>query len=158
MARTLEKRSKKPEIEILPVREGVQAVDDWYPVYGLTKKGETAIVNWDIPEQYRKLKVVDKNIIINFDSIFGIESDRLNTFYLRYKDSYISKLYLITHYINYFIEFYDKDNELLMNYFYLKYLMDVKENNFKSRQHFIDTLYSMLITDSIYDKIKAIRR
>ena len=32
MARTLEKRSKKPEIEILPVREGVQAVDDWYPV------------------------------------------------------------------------------------------------------------------------------
>lgn len=154
-AKPLEKRSKKPEIEILPVREGVQAVDDWYPVYGLTKKGDTAIVDWDIPEQYRFLKVVDKNITMDFDKMFGIESTRLNTFYLRYKDSYISKLFLITHYINYFIEFYDKDKELPMNYFYLKYLMDVKENNFKSRKEFIKTLYTMLITDTIYDKIKA---
>ena len=104
MARTLEKKSKKPEIEILPVREGVQAVDDWYPVYGLTKKGDTAIVRWDIPEEFQIVKSMDKNIIIQFDKIFDT-SDKLNTFYLRYKDSYISKIFLITHYINYFIHF-----------------------------------------------------
>ena len=154
MARTLEKKSKKPEIEILPVREGVQAVDDWYPVYGLTKKGDTAIVRWDIPEEFQIVKSMDKNIIIQFDKIFDT-SDKLNTFYLRYKGSYISKIFLITHYINYFIHFYDEDNELITNYFYIKYFIDLRpEIKDMKRTEFIELLYSQLITDSIYEKVK----
>lgn len=154
MAKPLEKKSKKPEIEILPVREGVQAVDDWFPVYGLTKKGDMAIIRWDIPEECQIVKSVDKTITMCFDKIFDT-SDRINTFYLRYKDSYISKMYLITHYINYFMHFYDDDNELITNYFFIKYFIDIKgDMKNMSRKELIKLLYTQLITDSIYDKVK----
>ena len=152
MPAKIEKRNKKPEIEILPVREGVQAVDDWFPLYEYTDKGDKIIVGWNIPEEDKVLKVVNKNIIIDFDKIFDVKPT-LNTFYLRYKDSYISKLWLITHYINYFIKYYDHDNELLLNYLYMKYNLDVGKRR-RSRKEFIHLLYTTLITPSIYDKVK----
>lgn len=148
-----EKR-KKPEIEILPVREGVQAVDDWFPIYGTNKKTKAIeLIGWDIPEEDRVLKIVNHDIIIEFNKIFDIKTDALNIFYLRYKDSYISKLNLITHYINYFIKYYD-DGELLTNYLKIKFYLDLKNGSNKSRKEFIKVLYSSFITDSIYDKVK----
>ena len=153
MAETKERKNRKPEIVILPVREGVQAVDDWYPVYGLNDKGESILEGWDIPDQYKYLKVQDKNIIIEFDKFLDV-SPLINTFYLRYKDSYISKLNLITHYINYFIEFYDTDKELILNYLYIKHWIDVGNDRKRSRKEFIKLLYTMVITDSIYEKVK----
>ena len=76
MAETKERKNRKPEIEILPVREGVQAVDDWYPVYGLNDKGESILEGWDIPDQYKYLKVQDKNIIIEFDKFLDVLNNK----------------------------------------------------------------------------------
>lgn len=148
----VEKKNKKPEIEILPVRDGVIAVDDWYPVFSYDENGEKVWGEWNIPEEDQIFKIKDKNIIVEFDKIFDI-SPILNTFYLRYKDSYISKLSLITHYINYFIKFYDEDQELLMNYLHMKFLLDVDKTKY-GRKEFIRLIYTSFITPSIYKKVK----
>lgn len=153
-AQSTEKKSKKPEIEILPVKEGVVAVDDWCVVYDYDGLTGNSNPHWEIPEEDRIFKIQDRTIIVPFDKLFKVKPV-LNTFFLRYKDSYISKLELITHYINYFIKFYDDDNELLMNYFYLKYHLDVNgDNEPRSRKEFIKLLYTILITPSIYEKVK----
>ena len=47
----VEKKNKKPEIEILPVRDGVIAVDDWYPVFSYDENGEKVWGEWNIPEE-----------------------------------------------------------------------------------------------------------
>jgi hypothetical protein len=159
MPRGTTKKSSKPEIEILPVPEGVVAVDDWCAVYGFkyNDKGEaiTILDHWDIPEEDRILKSVDKTITIDFHKYFHIKESNFNKFYLQYKDSYVSKLNLITHYINYFIKFYDYDDELLGNYLRVKYWIDINpENDPRRRTDFINILYTSLITDTIYDKIK----
>ena len=119
-----EKKQKKNEIEILPVKDGVVAVDDWCAYYAWDEKSKAEVLaGWDIPEEDRIFKARDKSIIVEFDKYFKVKP-LLNNFYLRYKDSYISKVNLITHYINYFLKYYDEDKELLLNYFYMKYHLD----------------------------------
>ena len=49
---------------------------------------------------------------------------RLNDFYAVYKDAYVKQFSEITKYINYFIKFYDKDNELLSNLLAIKYILE----------------------------------
>ena len=154
MDQKFEKKSHKPEIEILPVKPGVIAVDDLYPVWEYSDKSDKEELSWNIPEEDRILKVQDKkNIVIKFSEIFYCRPI-LDVFYLRYKDSYINKLDLITHYINYFLKFYDDDKELLTNYFHIKYLIDVDRNAVLGRKQFIDMLFTSLITDTIYAKVK----
>ena len=111
MAREAKKKSTKPEIEILPVPEGVTAVDEWGAVYEYEDSdGEPyekpVLVGWDIPLEDQVFKAYEKSIVINFENYFKIPNT-LDKFFLQYKDSYVSKLNLITHYINYFIKFYD---------------------------------------------------
>ena len=121
--------------EILPVKEGVIAVDEWKPNkedYIMTYSGKT--------------------IIIPFDKLIrGVKTKARNTFYVSYKDSYVKKFDLISHYINYFIKFYD-DGELILNYLYLKYFIDAKENK-PERESFIKYLYETFVTPSMYSKI-----
>lgn len=149
------KKNKKSEIEILPVKEGVTAVDDWHAFYVWDQKHqETVLGGWNIPEEDKVFKARDKSIVVEFDKFFKVKPV-LNTFYLRYKDSYISKIDLITHYINYFIKFYDDDNELMMNYLFMKYHLDVNlHNEPRTRKEFINLIYTSLITPTIYDKVK----
>ena len=159
MPRGTTKKSNKPEIEILPVPEGVVAVDDWGAVYGFkyNDAGEAISIldHWEIPEEDRILKAMDKTITIDFHKFFHIPESNFNKFYLQYKDSYVSKLNLITHYINYFIKYYDDDDELLGNYLRVKYWVDINpENDPRRRSDFIQILYTSLITDTMYDKIK----
>ena len=154
-----EKKSNKSEIEILPVPEGVVAVDEWGVVYANKVQKDGSVVqiidHWDIPEEDQILKIYDKTIRIEFHKYFNIPESDFNKFYLQFKDSYISKLNLITHYINYFIKYYDYDDELLGNYLYMKYWIDVNpENDPRTRSDFIRMLYTILITDTIYEKIK----
>lgn len=135
--------------ELLPVKPGVIPVDEWYK-----KKDNYGREYWEIPEEDKVFKYQEKTVKVEFEKFFGDEKARhLDTFYLLYKDSYIKKLDLITHYINYFIKFYDDDNELLMNYFYMKYIIDLKDTTL-SRKGFIDWIYQFLVTDSLYNKIK----
>ena len=156
---TTAKKSNKPELEILPVPEGVVAVDEWGAVYDYTVNdaGEEVKIlkRWEIPEEDQVFKAREKSIVVNFEDYFRIPKTKFDNFYLQYKDSYISKLNLITHYINYFIKYYDDDDELLGNYLRLKYWVDVNpENHPRRRSDFIELIYTSLITDTIYDKIK----
>ena len=138
---------KKPT-EILPVKEGVIAVDDWCGY----KKNSHGYYEWKIPEEDQIFKYGEKSITVDFGRFFDGKANVLDTFYILYKDSYVRKLNLITHYINYFIKFYDPDMELLMNYFRMKYYIDSKKINL-SRKKFIEILYDTIVTDTLYDKV-----
>ena len=65
-----EKKSNKSEIEILPVPEGVVAVDEWGVVYANKVQKDGSVVqiidHWDIPEEDQILKIYDKTIITCF--------------------------------------------------------------------------------------------
>lgn len=156
MEQKTEKKSHKPEIEILPVKPGVVAVDDWYPCWVTNDKGQQ-VLEWNEPEEDQIFRVVGKKSIwVDFGKMFPyVHKKSLDEFLIRYKDSYITKLVLIRHYINYFIKFYDPDKEFVMNYFYMKSVLDIEkgQGNYP-RSMFIDNLYTTLITPSIYEKVK----
>lgn len=99
-----------------------------------------------------KVQYSGKLIVIPFDKLFDKQdNDTLNNFIIK-KESYAKRLDDITHYINYFIKFYDTDNELLMAYLKLKYLIDNKEQNL-SINLFIKLLYNILLSDTMVKKI-----
>ena len=108
------KKSNKPELEILPVPPGVVAVDEWGAIYEYRKDKDgndvQVLSRWEIPEEDQIFKAHEKTIIINFEDHFNVPNI-LDKFYLQYKDSYVSKLNLITHYLNDFIKYYDDDDE-----------------------------------------------
>lgn len=117
-------------------------VDDWIP------NDEDYKVGYD-----------GKLLIIPFDILFNKESLKpLSTFVIK-KDSYVKRLgndvkqgHGICHYINYFIKFYDTNNELLMSYVKLKYLIDNKKKPIKM-QAYIKILYTILFTKTMKEKI-----
>lgn len=94
-----------------------------------------------------------KIMVVNFDSLFNV-SDDLNNFFI-IKDIYVKKLDLITKYMNYFITYYDPDNEFITAYYKLKFLIDNKERVKKiGEKGFMDAIYRILMTPSMVDKIK----
>lgn len=126
--------NNKP-LDVLPVKDGVIPVDEWKP------NEEDVIVTYS-----------GKSIIIPFGKlIYGVENEDRDMFFVSYKDSYVKKFEQITHYINYFIKFYD-DGELILNYLYCKYFIDSKKNN-PNRKSMIRYLYETFVTPSMYDKI-----
>lgn len=113
-------------------------VDDWKP----TKKD--TIVTYD-----------GKLIKIPFDEIFNKPNiEALNTFIIK-KESYVSRLPELIHYINYFIKYYDSDNELIMSYLKLKFIIDDKRKKIKTGK-FIDAIYNILFTDTLKAKIEKL--
>lgn len=94
-----------------------------------------------------------KIMVVKFDNVFNI-SDELNNFFI-IKDIYVKKLDLITKYINYFITYYDPDNEFVTAYYKLKFLIDNKERVKKmGEKGFIKAIYDLLLTPSMITKIK----
>jgi hypothetical protein len=60
----------------------------------------------------------------------------------------------ICNYINYFINFYDEDNELALAYLKLKYSLDKqKKFNEENMDAFIDFIYEVLFTPTMVEKI-----
>lgn len=128
---------KTNDIILDPVPEGVIPVDEW--VYG---PGDEVIT------------YTAKQVIVPFDVIFNIPSQvrRLNDFYVVYKDAYVKQFGEITKYMNYFIKFYDPDNELLSNYLGLKYLLESRKIKM-GRKDFIKLLYEYIVTPTMYQKV-----
>lgn len=117
--------------------------------------GFIRIDQWEPSEKESILSYDGKIIIIPFHTIFNKDIEYINTFFIK-KESYSKKLKEITHYLNYFIKFYDSDNELLLNYLKLKYYIDKKEGGKKNninKNVFIYFLYSILFTESMINKI-----
>ena len=103
---------------------------------------------------------VDGRLIkIDFSKVFGNKLEELNIpdieRFLIKKSSYQANLELVARYINYFIEFYDEDNELLMSYLKLKYIIDNKNKVHKVGVKLMKSyIYNILITPSVVEKIK----
>ena len=108
---------------------------------------------WNYNPEEAIVQFNGKIIVVKFDNVFNI-SDELNNFFI-IKDIYVKKLDLITKYINYFITFYDTDNEFVTSYYKLKFLIDNKERVKKmGEKGFIKAIYDLLMTPSMISKIK----
>lgn len=122
---------------LLPLKEGVTAVDLW------EMKPEDNIVGYS-----------GKTLIIPFNDIFKRDTvETFNVFDISLKEAYYKQLDVITLYINYFLKFYDPDHELIMAYLKLKYIIDVADTKNIKRESMIDLIMEWLFTDSICAKI-----
>ena len=116
-------------------KENIILVDEWKP------EKEDTIVKYD-----------GKLVVVPFDKIFNRESAEVLNVFNILKDSYVTKLDMVTQYINYFIKFYDDDNELLLAYFKLKSLADDKSRQL-SMPIYIQFVYNVLLSESMQNKI-----
>lgn len=85
------------------------------------------IDEWEPSEEDKIFKTVKGAIILNVSEFYGIEMNtNLDAFMLNVKRSYNDPKMRAhtTQYLNYFEKFYDMDNELLMIFYRLKYLID----------------------------------
>ena len=103
----------------------------------------------------------DKIFVCRFDMIYDEPAyARYNKFHIK-KGSYENQLPLICEYINFFINNYDTDHELISAYLKIKYELDKVDANGKSiryytadnMQAYIDLVYELLFTKSIVEKI-----
>lgn len=119
----------------------------------MNKKSFIRVDDWEPTIEDIKVSYDGKLMIIKFDELFNKkDGDALNTFIIK-KESYVKRLPDLCHYINYFIKYYDHDNELLLAYLKLKYMIDNKHNTI-SLEAFIKIVYDILLTESIVNKIK----
>lgn len=104
--------------------------------------------------------IVEKNgklFECHFSKLFGHSSKLYNcrNFFIG-KESYINQLDVITSYINFFINNYDFDNELVSAYLKIKFAVDIQkiydESNISS---YIDFIYEVMFTDTMVQKIIA---
>lgn len=108
--------------------------------------------DWQPQPENEKVLFNGKLIVVPFDKLFNHQNtDVLNNFIIK-KESYVKKIPEIVHYINYFINFYDPDNELLLAYLKLKFLIDNKKNTI-SIEAFIKFVYNILLSESMCEKI-----
>lgn len=119
----------------------------------MNKKSFIRVDDWEPAKEDMKVSYDGKLMVIEFDKLFNKQDeDVLNTFIIK-KESYVKRLPDLCHYINYFIKFYDNDNELLLAYLKLKYMLDNKRNKI-SLEACIKMIYDFLLTPSIVSKIK----
>ncbi len=101
----------------------------------------------------RVFKATQKAIVIQFDEIFNNESlKELNTFATHKKRAYDHKKDIIELHLNYFTKYYDPDNELIMAYLKIKFMMDQKSNY--SKKAFIQDLYDYILSDTMVEKME----
>lgn len=119
------------------------------------RANRSAEINTWKPKKSEVITESDGNIfIVNFDKVFhSPESKIYNSFCVK-KSSYEEHLKLYAQYINYFINKYDTDNELVTAYFRLKYMIDVQNRFTKDNpKALIDAIYEIIFTPSMVDKI-----
>lgn len=98
-----------------------------------------------------------KSIIIPFEKIFNkkmFKDYSLPVFVVK-KEVYTNEIGIMTHYINYFINYFDKDKELPLAYLRMKFLIDEKKKSWiKTDEDFIKLLYEVMMTEGIEQGIR----
>ena len=119
------------------------------------RANRSAEINTWRPKKSEVITESDGNIfIVNFDKVFhDPNAAKYNKFCVK-KSSYEEHLKIYAQYINYFINKYDTENELVSAYFKLKYMLDA-ENMFTKDNPYalIEAIYDIIFTPSICDKI-----
>lgn len=97
-----------------------------------------------------------KNFVVHFDKIYGMAKlKNYNSFPIT-KTSYQNQLDTIVRYTNFFIHFYDEEQELPNAYLKLRTVMDADDCPFgpDDKEAFIDFLYQIMFTPTMVEKIK----
>ena len=97
-----------------------------------------------------------KNFVVHFDKIYGMSKlKNYNSFPIT-KTSYQNQLDTIVRYTNFFIHFYDEEQELPNAYLKLRTVMDANDCPFgpDDKEAFIDFLYQIMFTPTMVEKIK----
>lgn len=151
-------------------RRAMQIVEDEVPVVdppssdkGITEvmdpgKRTSKINTWRPGKNTTYVDRDGKIFVVNFDKIFGIPKLKKYNRFVINKTSYENQLDIITRYTNFFIHFYDKEQELINAYLKLQMTMDPEvcgdlygPDDMKA---FIDFLYQIMFTPTMVQKIK----
>lgn len=120
------------------------------------KASRTSMINtWKPKKEQIFVHPDGKLFACEFDKIFKNPKFKPYNKFMINKGSYENQLEVITKYINFFVNTYDKeDNELLMGYLNIKYALDKKKLfTADNMEGYIDFLYKVLFTDSMIKKI-----
>ena len=113
---------------------------------------------WVQTDEDSYLTYEPQKCFIQFDKIFGVRRlQAYNEFIIR-KDSYSNQLPIICRYINFFINAYDTEHELLMAYLNIKFATDNPDGDIhfegeKQLGDFITYIYDVMFTPTIIEKI-----
>lgn len=116
----------------------------------------TAEINTWKPKKSKEVIVEseDQMFKVYFEKFFDQKMKKFDIFYVR-KSSFEPHLALSAKYINYFINKYDPENELVMGYLKLKYALDeVKLYDGSNVHALIDLIYEIIFTDTMCQKIR----
>lgn len=122
----------------------------------------TAEINTWKPKSKKEVIVEseDQMFKVYFEKFFDEKMKKFDIFYVR-KSSFEPHLALSAKYINYFINRYDTENELVMGYLKLKYALDEAKNldgtklfTAENVHALIDLIYEVIFTDTMCDKIR----
>jgi hypothetical protein len=121
---------------------------------GYQNEAGTPLVERYVNKIYgKKLTMISKQAMqIRFDKYFKSNNEDFNIFIIKPKQAFYNNHAKIFPYINYFMDYYDYDRELLMTYYHIKFMID-RKNNY-SKELFIDELYEYILSDSMVKKIK----
>lgn len=121
------------------------------------KENFIPVDDW-VPEEEDKIfKCPKGSIFLDVSSYYGFDKTTpLDYFSVTEKRCYNNdKLRShLTHYLNYFVKFYDQDKELQMIYYRLKYIMDYYTDNY-SDDNFIYDLQRYIMSPTMMAKIDA---
>lgn len=115
------------------------------------------ITNWE-PKPSQILVEGDGELFIcHFDKILKSPNLKVYNKFMIKRNSYVKQLDLITTYTNYFMNYYDQDNELVLAYLKIKYAID-KERRFTEDNYlaFIDFVYEVIFTPTMIKKINQL--
>ena len=125
-------------------------------------KRKSKINTWHQTPETTYVSRNGKNFVVHFDKFYSLndkdEMSKLREYnmFLISKTSYQNQLDTIVRYTNFFINFYDTDQELPNAYFKLRVLMDSAERPYRAenKEAFIDFLYKIMFTETMVEKIK----
>ena len=119
------------------------------------KKNSDGINGWKPTKESQMIVAQDgKLFVCNFDKVFGYPNLEVYNRFIINRQAYKNQLPVIINYINYFINFYDTDHELVLGYLKVKYALDKnKEYNQDNMKAYIAFLYEVILTPTIVDKI-----
>ena len=118
------------------------------------KKTGYYINDWE-PKKSQMLVELDGSLFVcKFDSILGYQNLAVYNRFIINRRLYENKLGVVVKYINFFLNAYDTDNELVLAYLRIKYALDKnKLYNKDNMGAFIDFLYEVMFTPTVVEKI-----
>lgn len=118
------------------------------------KNKKSKIVTWKPTPNDIIVDHDGKIFLIYFEKLFSPPTLKVYDRFIIKKGSYEKQLEVIVKYINFFMKFYDTENEMATAYLKIKFAMD-KDKRFTpdNPDELIDLIYELLFTPSIVEKV-----